>query len=82
MPKSKTAYQAAPPKTRRAVDAYYKTLKEFDFQGAIHEGAVSTAFQTLLTEVGRKYKWTLIPQLGDKQDGRHIRPDGTMKDQM
>ncbi len=82
MAKTKTPYQAAPAKTRRAVDAYYKTLKEFDFQGAIHEGAVSTAFQTLLTEVGRKYKWTLIPQLGDKQDGRHIRPDGTMKDQM
>lgn len=82
MAKSKTAYQAAPVKTRRAIDSYYETLKAFDFQGALHEGAVSTAFQTLLTEVGRKYKWTLIPQLGDKQDGRHVRPDGTLKDHL
>ena len=40
----------------------------------------STAFQTLLDQVGRQFGWTLIPQLTDTVAGRTIRPDGTFRD--
>ncbi|HZK82407.1 MAG TPA: N-6 DNA methylase, partial [Humisphaera sp.] len=66
----------------KSIDAYYRTLKEFDHQRAFHEGAVSVAFQTLLSDTARSHGWTLIPQLSDKQSGAGIRPDGTLKDQM
>ena len=66
----------------RQIEAYYATLKEFEFQRALHEGAVSVAFQTLLGDTARSHGWTLIPQLSDKKSGSGIRPDGTLKDQM
>jgi predicted helicase len=65
-----------------SIEAYYRTLKDFEFQSALHEGAVSVAFQTLLSDTARPHGWTLIPQLSDKQGTRGIRPDGTFKDQM
>ena len=74
-----------PAKASKAIDAYYKTLKDYDYQYALHEGAVSTAFQTLLSETGKTvkpYTWTLIPQLSEKYAGREVRPDGTLKDEM
>jgi hypothetical protein len=37
------------------IDQYYKTLKEFAYQYALHEGAVSVAFQTLLADTARGY---------------------------
>jgi predicted helicase len=76
----KTADRAA--KVPKPIEAYYKTLKEFEHQYALHEGAVSTAFQTLLSETARKHKWTLIPQLGEKYAGKEVRPDGTLKDEL
>jgi hypothetical protein len=63
-------------KTDKLLDAHYATLKEFELQYALHEGAVSIAFQTLLAETGRPHHWTLIPQLSDKKTGKSIRPDG------
>ena len=51
---------------------------EFAAQYAVHEGAVSVAFQTLLADTARRHHWTLIPQLTAKG----IRPDGTLKDPM
>ncbi|HEV8606166.1 MAG TPA: hypothetical protein VGQ99_12410 [Tepidisphaeraceae bacterium] len=57
-----------PPKNpfKKFLDNYYATLKEFTHQYALHEGAVSTAFQSLLSDAARSRHWTLIPQLGDK----------------
>jgi hypothetical protein len=66
----------------KLIEAYYQTLKSFEYQRAFHEGAVSVAFQTLLNDAGKSHGWTLIPQLSDKTGGRGIRPDGTFKDQM
>jgi hypothetical protein len=66
----------------KSIEAYYRTLKEFDHQRAFHEGAVSVAFQTLLSDTARSHGWTLIPQLSNKRTGAGIRPDGTLKDQM
>lgn len=63
-------------KPNAQLDAYYQTLDEYAQQYATHEGAVSTAFQTLLADTARRHHWTLIPQLS----AEGIRPDGTLKD--
>jgi hypothetical protein len=79
------ARQATKPRKNpysRAIDAYYQTLKDFTHQRAFHEGAVSTAFQSLLSESAKLHHWTLIPQLSKKDSGTGIRPDGTLKDFM
>ncbi len=80
MPGKPAARSASDP-----ITAYYATLKDFEHQYALHEGAVSTAFQTLLSDRAKKarpHKWTLIPQLGEKYAGKDVRPDGTFKDEM
>ena len=69
-----------PTKLDALIDRYYARLNEFKQQYALHEGAVSEAFQTLLADAGRPHHWTLIPQLTEKRDGKSIRPDGTFKD--
>jgi type I restriction-modification system DNA methylase subunit len=39
-----------------------------------------SAFQNLLAETARARSWTPIPELSIKIRGRHIRPDGTLRD--
>jgi len=65
--------------SHKAIQAYYDELKGYATQDVSHEGAVSTAFQNLLAEVGKLHKWTLIPQLSMKLKGHTIRPDGTLR---
>src|SRR2546428_11618183 len=80
MPRKPAARSASDP-----IAAYCATLKDFEHQYALHEGAVSTAFQTLLSDRAKKarpHKWTLIPQLGEKYVGKDVRSDGTFKDEM
>ena len=48
------------------IASYYAALGEFEKQYALHEGAVSVAFQTLLADTARGRHWTLIPQLTAK----------------
>lgn len=67
---------ARPASLNALFDAYYQRLDELAEHHAMHEGAVSEAFQTLLAETARRRHWTLIPQL----TGEKIRPDGTLKD--
>jgi predicted helicase len=67
--------------TDKAIKAYYAALDTYRQQDVAHEAAVSTAFQTLLDQVGRHFGWTLIPQLADTTAGRSIRPDGTFRDE-
>ena len=66
--------------TDKAIKAYYEALQAYQRQDVEHETATSTAFQTLLEQVGRRFGWTLIPQLTDTAGGRSIRPDGTFRD--
>ena len=66
--------------TDKAIRAYYEALQTYQQQDVEHESAISTAFQTLLDQVGRHFGWTLIPQLTDTAAGRSIRPDGTFRD--
>ncbi len=66
--------------TDKAIRSYYEALERYNRHEVEHETAVSTAFQTLLDQVGRHFGWTLIPQLADTVGGRAIRPDGTFRD--
>ena len=66
----------------KAILAYYEGLKAYATQGVSHETAVRSAFQNLLSEVGKLHKWTLIPELTMKVKGKTIRPDGTMRDEL
>ncbi len=67
--------------THKAVKSYYAALATYADQSVEHEGALSTAFQNLLSETARKVGWTLIPQLTLDINGHSIRPDGTFRDE-
>ena len=45
--------------THRIIRDYYKALDQFDQVGATHEGAVRSAFQSLLQGCARQFDWTL-----------------------
>jgi predicted helicase len=66
--------------TQKAVKAYYAALAGYADQDIEHESALRTAFQSLLDETGRRFGWTLIPELSDTAAGHGIRPDGTFRD--
>ena len=68
----------------RSIVSYYRFLEEFKRHYVTHEGATSTAFQTLLQEIARERGWTLIPQQrrsAVNNSKRTIAPDGTLRDQ-
>jgi len=49
--------------TQKSVKDYYAALAAYAEQGVAHESALRSAFQNLLTETGRRFGWTLIPEL-------------------
>lgn len=68
--------------TPRHITAYYDTLKSFDHQGATTEGATRIAFQTLLSEAGKKHGFTVLgEQTIQLPNRKSIRFDGEIKDQ-
>ena len=60
--------------------SYYETLQSFDHQHVKHEGALRSAFQTMLADTARTHHWTLVPELSTKAGGRRVVPDGAMRD--
>ena len=62
-----------------AVEQYYSLLKDFHNQRVKHEGAVSTAFENLLTHLAKQRGWIFIPLLSLKT-GKRLVPDGTIRD--
>ncbi|MFH1747367.1 MAG: N-6 DNA methylase, partial [Planctomycetota bacterium] len=74
-----TGHQVKP--THKAVKDYYAALRTYAGQQVAHEGAVRSAFQNLLADTGRKFGWTLIPELTIDANGHQIRPDGTFRDE-
>ena len=62
-----------------AVEQYYSLLNEFKGQRVKHEGAVSTAFENLLTYLAKQRGWIFIPLLSLKT-GKRLVPDGTIRD--
>jgi hypothetical protein len=66
--------------TLKLVRDYFATLKRFQSHGVKHEQAVRSAFQALLADAGKKHKWTLIPELEARINGKRVVPDGTFRD--
>jgi hypothetical protein len=66
--------------THKAIQTYYATLRTYAEQHVEHEGALETAFSRLLADTAKPHGWTLIPKLGAKVLGKHIIPDGTLRD--
>ncbi|MGC1107562.1 MAG: type ISP restriction/modification enzyme [Candidatus Acidiferrales bacterium] len=65
-----------------AVKAYYDTLHQFGQLSIDHEGAVRSAFQTLLAACGRKAtpKLTLVPEYRIERARSSVIVDGAMVD--
>ena len=67
--------------THKIVRDYYSELDQFDRLGVAHEGAVRSAFQSLLQGCARKLEWTLVPEhtmMGNQN--RRIVVDGALMD--
>ena len=48
--------------THKIIKDYYSELDQFDRLGVAHEGAVRSAFQSLLQNCARQFDWTLVPE--------------------
>ncbi len=48
--------------THKIIKNYYAELNRFDRLGKTHEGAVRSAFQSLLQGCAQRFDWTLIPE--------------------
>src|SRR2546430_3897736 len=55
--------------THKAVRNYYEALRQFKTIGVSHEGAVRSAFQTLLEHCGRQFGWKLVPEWAIRKNG-------------
>ena len=51
--------------SQKAVKAYYEALAKYAQQHVEHETALRSAFQNLLDQTGRRFGWTLIPELSE-----------------
>ena len=68
--------------THRVVQDYYESLAQFAKLGIKHEGAVRSAFQTLLESCGRQFEWKLVPEYRSKGKGSaQVQVDGALLDQ-
>lgn len=67
--------------TYKPVIEYYEALEKFKHLGIKHEGAVRSAFQTLLESCGKQFNWTLVPEYQKKKQGKRISIDGALVDQ-
>jgi len=69
--------------THKPVTAYYDALAQFEKLGVKHEGAVRSAFQTLLEHCARKAGRTLVPEYQLKRKaGRPLEPDSAIVDSL
>lgn len=74
-------YQLNLKTTYKPVIEYYEALEKFKHLGIKHEGAVRSAFQTLLESCGKQFNWTLVPEYQKKRQGKRISIDGALVDQ-
>ena len=67
--------------THKIIKDYYSELDQFDQVGATHEGAVRSAFQSLLQGCARQFDWTLVPEHSMRvHQNRRIVVDGALMD--
>lgn len=74
-------YQLNLKSSNKPVIEYYEALEKFKHLGVKHEGAVRSAFQTLLESCGKQFSWTLVPEYQKKRQGKRISIDGALVDQ-
>ena len=68
-------------RTHKIVKNYYSELDQFNRLGARHEGAVRSAFQSLLQGCAQKFDWTLVPEHSmTGVENRRIVVDGVLMD--
>ena len=68
--------------THKPVQNYYEALRQLKTIGVAHEGAVRSAFQTLLEHCGRQFGWKLVPEWQIKRNHGHpLRVDGALVDE-
>ena len=67
--------------THKIIRDYYNALDQFDRLGVAHEGAVRSAFQSLLQGCARQFDWTLVPEHSmTVHQNRRIVVDGALMD--
>ena len=67
--------------THKIIRDYYNALDQFDRVGATHEGAVRSAFQSLLQGCARQFDWTLVSEHSMRvHQNRRIVVDGALMD--
>jgi predicted helicase len=67
---------------RKALEAYERSLAEFQRRGVTHETAVRSAFQVLLDDCARPHGWKLVPEYPVLRQGRRpLRVDGALLDE-
>ena len=67
--------------THKIIRDYYNALDQFDRVSATHEGAVRSAFQSLLQGCARQFDWTLVPEHSmTVHQNRWIVVDGALMD--
>ncbi|MEK6301849.1 MAG: type ISP restriction/modification enzyme [Acidobacteriota bacterium] len=64
--------------THKPVRDYYEALQQFSRIGVSHEGAVRSAFQSLLESCGSQFGWKLVPEWPIKKS--RLRVDGALVD--
>ena len=67
--------------THKPVEDYYAALAQFEQLEVRHEGAVRSAFQSLLQGCARQFNWTLVPEHSmTVRRNRRIVVDGALMD--
>ena len=68
--------------TDKSIKAYYESINQFDRLQVTHEGAVRSAFQSLLESCGKQFGWTLVPEYSMTPNrNKRIAVDGALIDE-
>ena len=63
------------------IKEYFKSLKLLDTHGVEHETGLRWVMEQLLSDAGKKYKWTLVNEYPQKRPGRNpLRVDHALVD--
>ncbi|BBC25312.1 N-6 DNA methylase [Pseudanabaena sp. ABRG5-3] len=67
--------------SHKPIKNYYEALEQYAKLGIVHEGAVRSAFQSLLDSCARQFQWTLVAEYAIKRSKKQpIRMDGALVD--
>lgn len=67
--------------SHKPIKNYYEVLEQYSKLGIVHEGAVRSAFQSLLDSCAKQFQWTLVAEYAIKRSKKQpIRIDGALVD--